>query len=226
MDMIREQLMRLAEEDYQNFSSKLLPNIDTILGVRLPQLRKLAKQIAKADWCTYLNTAENDYFEEIMLQGMVIGYASSEVEERLSYISSFVPKIDNWSICDSFCTGLKFTVENRDRVWDFLQIYFRSVQEYELRFAIVMLLSYYIDEKYINRVLDVLDAVKHEGYYAKMAVAWAISICYIKLPKQTMSYLKQNTLDDFTYNKALQKITGSYRIDKETKGIIRDMKRK
>lgn len=226
MEMIREQLMSLAEEDYRKFSSKLLPNIDTILGVRLPQLRKMAKQIASADWRTYLNTAENDYFEEIMLQGMVIGYAPCEVEERLSYISSFVPKIDNWSICDSFCTGLKFTVENRDRVWDFLQIYFRSVQEYELRFAIVMLLSYYIDEKYINRVLDVLDAVKHEGYYAKMAVAWAISICYIKLPEQTMSYLKQNTLDDFTYNKALQKITESYRIDKETKGIIRDMKRK
>ncbi len=226
MDMIREQLMRLAEEDYQKFSSKLLPNIDTILGVRLPQLRKMAKQIARVDWRTYLNTAENDYFEEIMLQGMVIGYAPCEVEERLSYISSFVPKIDNWSVCDSFCTGLKFTVENRDRVWDFLQIYFRSVQEYELRFAMVMLLSYYIDEKYINRVLDVFDAVKHEGYYAKMAVAWAISICYIKLPKQTMPYLKQNTLDDFTYNKALQKITESYRIDKETKEIIRDMKRK
>jgi len=226
MEMIREQLMGLAEEDYRKFSSRLLPNIHTVLGVRLPQLRKLAKQIAKEDWRRYLNTAESDYFEEIMLQGMVIGYAPCEVEERLSYINSFVPQIDNWSVCDSFCTGLKFTVRNRDRVWDFLQMYFRSAQEYEIRFAVVMLLSYYIDEEYLSRALDILDTVKHEGYYVKMAVAWALSICYIKLPEQTMTYLKQNTLDDFTYNKALQKITESYRIDKETKGIIRNMKRK
>ncbi len=87
-------------------------------------------------------------------------------------------------------------------------------------------LTSYIDEKYINTALDILDTVKHEGYYVKMAVAWAISICYIKLPEQTMAYLKKNTLDDFTYNKALQKITESYRIDKENKDMIPGMRRK
>lgn len=89
-----------------------------------------------------------------------------------------------------------------------------------------MLLEFFIDLEYIDCVLAALDRIKHEGYYVKMAVAWAISICYIKFPETVMVYLKENTLDDFIYNKALQKITESLRIDAETKTILRSMKRK
>lgn len=89
-----------------------------------------------------------------------------------------------------------------------------------------MLLNYYIEDAYIAAVLQLLDRIQHEGYYVKMAVAWAVSICYIKLPEPTMAYLKNNSLDDFTYNKALQKITESLRIDQASKTLIRSMKRK
>lgn len=222
----RQQIFELIDEDYQKFASKLIPTIDNVLGVRLPALRKIAKEIAKSDWRTYLETTESEYFEEVMLQGMVLGYVKADIEEILSYITAFVPKIDNWSVCDSFCIGLKFTKVNQERVWEYLQPYLSSEKEYEIRFGVVMLLNYYIDDAYIDKVLQSLDRIKHEGYYVKMAVAWAISICYVKLPELTMSYLNKNTLDDFTYNKALQKITESYRVDKETKEQIRSMKRK
>lgn len=223
---IRNQLMKLTEEDYQKFSSKLLPNIDNILGVRLPAIRKIAKEIAKGDWREYIENAKDDYFEEIMLQGMVIGNVPCDVDERLLLIGNFVPKIDNWSVCDSFCNGLKFTLKNKEEVWQFLKSYYNSTEEYELRFAVVMLLNYYIDNKNINKVLEILDHIDHGGYYVKMAVAWAVSACYIKLPDVTELYLKENNLDKFTYNKALQKITESYRVDKDTKKVIRSMKRK
>ncbi|MCG7337621.1 DNA alkylation repair protein [Sporosarcina sp. ACRSM] len=222
----RQQIFELIDEDYQKFASKLIPTIDNVLGVRLPALRKIAKEIAKSDWRTYLETTESEYFEDVMLQGMVLGYVKADIEEILSYITAFVPKIDNWSVCDSFCIGLKFTKVNQERVWEYLQPYLSSEKEYEIRFGVVMLLNYYIDDAYIDKVLQSLDRIKHEGYYVKMAVAWAISICYVKLPELTMSYLNKNTLDDFTYNKALQKITESYRVDKETKEQIRSMKRK
>ena len=101
-----------------------------------------------------------------------------------------------------------------------------SQLEYELRYGVVMLLNYYIEEEYIDRVLQLLDDVKHEGYYVKMAVSWALSICYVKLPEPTMIYLNNNALDTFTFNKALQKMTESYRVDVETKQLIRSMKRK
>lgn len=120
----------------------------------------------------------------------------------------------------------KFTKEQREHVWEFLQPYLSSKNEYEVRFGVVMLLDFYIENEYISKVLNLLDNTKHNGFYAKMAVAWAVSICCIKFPDLTLDYLKHNTLDDFTYNKALQKITESYRVDKETKALIRSMKRK
>ncbi|MFD0698943.1 DNA alkylation repair protein [Paenibacillus sp. GCM10027628] len=224
---IKEQLLELADEEYQKFSAALIPNINNVLGVRLPELRKMAKKIAREDWRAYLRQAESQYFEEIMLQGMVIGYIKTDIDEILQVVADFVPKIDNWSVCDSFCTGLKFTKTNLKKVWDFLQPYLVSAEEFEIRFAVVMLLDYYMEEEYMtSQVLKQLDGIKHEGYYVKMAVAWAISICYVKFPMPTMTYLKSNSLDDFTFNKALQKITESYRVDQETKKRIRSMKRK
>jgi 3-methyladenine DNA glycosylase AlkD len=225
---ISEQLLLLADVDYQKFSAALIPNISSVMGVRLPELRKLAKTIAGEDWRTYLAKADSEYFEEVMLQGMVIGYVAGDtnIEELLQYIALFVPKIDNWSVCDSFCVGLKFTLTNKEWVWDFIVPYLLSEKEYEVRFAVVMLLNFFIEESYINRILQLLDNVIHEGYYAKMAVSWAFSICYIKLPEPTIVYLRKNTLDHFTYNKALQKITESNRVDPQTKDMIRGMKKK
>lgn len=223
---IREQLLERAEEDYQLFSSRLLPKQTNILGVRLPVLRKIAKEIAQGDWRAYLKTAENKYFEEIMLQGMVIGSAKADIQEILSYVTNFVPIIDNWSVCDSFCSGLKITNQNKKQVWNYLQQYVASEKEFEVRFGVVMLLDYYIDQEYINQVLTVFDHIKQQGYYAKMAVAWAVSICFIKFPETTFHYLKENALDDDTYNKSIQKIAESLTVDVETKKHIRSMKRK
>ena len=213
--LIREQLFVLAEEEYRIFTSRLLPGTKNILGVRLPVLRKIAKEIAKEDWRNFLKDRTNEYFEETMLQGMVIGYGKASIEEILGYVTDFVPKIDNWSVCDSFCNGLKITKKNKEKVWEFLKPYFSSNKEFHVRFGVVMLLHYYIDDEYIDRVLDTLDKIKHEGYYAKMAVAWAVSACYIKMPEPTLAFLRNNHLDDFTYNKSLQKITESLKIEKQ-----------
>ncbi|MNM76541.1 DNA alkylation repair enzyme [compost metagenome] len=231
-EQVKEQLLGLVDQEYQKFSTALIPNIDkdTVLGVRLPELRKIAKSLAKDDWRAYLQEAlnypEKEYFEEIMIQGMLIGYLKADIEEILQYVGDFVPKINNWSVCDSFCIGLKFTNKNKDKVWSFLKPYLSSTQEYELRFGIVMLLNFFVDEEHIDEVLRLLNHIEHDGYYVKMAVAWALSISFIKLPEQTMVLLRDNSLDDFTYNKALQKITESYRIDQDTKMLIRGMKRK
>ncbi len=224
--IIREKIFELADEEYKRFQSGLNPDRDNIIGVRVPLLRKLAKQIAKDNWKEYMKSAQDKYFEEVMLQGMVLGYVKADIEEVLLCIADFIPKIDNWGVCDSFCVGLKFTKTNMSRVLKYIQPYISSKQEFEVRFAIVMLIDFYIEENYIDKVLQLLDVAKHEGYYVKMGVAWAISICYVKFPSKTMEYIKNNTLDNFTYNKALQKITESLRIDKETKVLIRSMKRK
>jgi len=223
---IKEQLKELAEEKYRIFTSSLNPGKDNILGVRTPILRKISIEIAKGDWRTYLDEAEDDSMEEVMLQGMVIGNCKADVEETLQLAVAYIPKIDCWSLCDGFCGGLKITEKNRERVWEFLQPYLSSDREYEIRFGVVMLLGYYVLPEYAPLAFCHFDRIKQEGYYVKMAVAWAISVYFIKLPELTMEYLKQCNLDKFTFNKALQKITESFRVDNETKEIIRGMKRK
>ena len=222
---LRDKLFELSDDKFKTFHSRLCPNADNIIGVRLPLLRQLAKEIAKGDWRNFLSNSKEEYYEEILINGLVIAYAKCDVEERLNYIESFVPKIDNWAICDSFCNTLKFVNKNKEIMWEFIQPYLKSYNEFEIRFAVVIILNYYITEDYIDLVLKTLDNIKHDGYYVKMAVAWAISMCFVKFEEKTMAYLKDNSLDDFTYNKSLQKICESLRIDKNTKELIKSMKR-
>jgi len=225
-ELLRDQLFHQVDHEYQKFHSKLCPNIDHILGVRIPVLRKMAKELAKGDWETYLATAQDTYYEEVLLQGLVIGLIQTDLEDRLHYIQHFVPKIDNWAICDTFCAGLRFTKHHRDRVWDFILPYLETEDEYLNRFSVVMMLDYYIIEDYIDLVLPLLDTIRHPGYYVRMAVAWALSICFIRFPEKTLYTFQQSNQDKFTYNKALQKITESNRVDLQTKAFIRSLKRK
>ena len=139
---VKAQLLELAEPSYQEFSSRLLPGTTNILGVRLPILRKIAKQIAKENWREFLKQNDEVYFEEVMLKGMVIGYIKdASVSEMMQYIKNFVPKIDNWSVCDSFCSGLKITKKHQQQFWPMITSYLSSDNEFEVRFGIVMMLT-------------------------------------------------------------------------------------
>lgn len=224
---IKLQILEKAENDYKEFFSSLIPNINNVLGVRLPVLRKIAKEIYKSGkWEDFIKQTDCQYMEEIMLQGMVIGLVRKSPEEILELVKDFVPKINNWAVCDTFCVGLKFTNKNKELVWDFIQPYFKSKEEYDIRFGYVMLLSYFIDNDYIDRVLDLIDNFRDERYYSRMAVAWALSICYVKQPEKTLEYLKTSKLDNWTFNKSIQKICESLRVDKSTKNMLKCLKRK
>lgn len=223
---IRQELIKLADDKYRSFHSNLCPGVENILGVRLPLLRKLAKSLSKEeDYYNYLNNGDTKYYEEIMIEGLIIGYLKTDNENRFNYIRNFIPKIDNWAICDSFCNNLKFTKKNINEVWNFILPYTSSENEFDIRFAIVMMLNFYIIEDYIDDVLNTLNKINHDGYYVKMAVAWAVSYAYIDFPQKTLAFLKNNNLDNFTYNKSLQKIIESTRVSKEDKDLMRSLKK-
>ena len=227
---IEKDLFNMQDEKYRQFQIKLCPGVNNIIGVRLPELRKYAKNISKV-----VNYAEipTKYYEEVMLKGMLIG-----LEKEINYeqIENFIPLINNWAVCDTFCGSLKKKVKNdKERMWDFLQKYLKSKKEYEIRFAVVMILDYYIDPKYIDKVLKLLSKIKHEGYYAQMAVAWAYSVCFIKFYDKTKKFFEEELIkkennkftikiDNFTYNKSIQKAIESYRLTKEQKDELRKLK--
>lgn len=225
VNQIRERLFALSEPEFQKFSAALIPGEERMLGVRLPTLRALAKEIARSDgWADYLAAAPRDYFEEIMLRGMIIGAVRISPEERISRIQAFIPEIDSWSICDSFCAGLKFTARNRETVFSFVRPYCGSKKEFEARFGYVMLLDFFLTEEHIDAVLSLVSSFSHPAYYAKMAVAWLLATALAKFPSEAMHCLKTAPLDDFTYRKTIQKALESFRVSPALKQELRKLR--
>ena len=229
-DDIRKDLFDLRDEEYAEFHRKLVPGEEKIIGIRVPVLRNYAKGLyrsEKENLDEVFGCLKNEYYEEIMLRGMLIGLCKNPDREKFfSMIEEFVPQIRNWGICDVFCGGLKEVKKYKKETYDFLKKYLSSEREFDVRFALVMLTGYYIDEEYIDRVLEISKNIKHEGYYAKMANAWLLSICFVKFYDKTVEFIKGAGLDIFTHNKAIQKARESRRIDPQRKEELLKMKKK
>lgn len=200
--LIRKELESLKDEEYKNFSEKLLPGI-SIIGVRLPVLRKLSKKIT-------LEELTDNTFEEIMLQGMIIGNIKNFHEFKDKCIK-FLPKIDNWSVCDSFVSSLNITNNNKQEMFEFLNNFTRNKEEFIRRFVIVMYLRYFIDYKYIDDVLINLKKINLDGYYVEMAYAWCLAEVFIKTRDKFYLFLKEekSNLTDFIIKKTISKIKES-----------------
>ena len=223
---IRKKLLELSDEKYKKFHSNLCPGTNNIIGVRVPILRNYAKELIKQyEIKEILNQIGEQYYEEIMLQGMLIGFSKENFTIIQKRIEEFVPKINNWAICDTFCAGLKVTKEYKEEMWNILQKYLKSDKEFEIRFGVVMILNYYIEENYLENDFKWFDKIKSQEYYVQMAVAWAISVCLVKFYEKTISYLKVANLDKFTYNKSLQKAIESFRLTDKQKEFLREMKK-
>jgi 3-methyladenine DNA glycosylase AlkD len=223
---LREELFELIDLKYRDFQQGLLPGIEGILGVRMPELRKIGKRIVKGDVQDYLRNSPNEYFEEIMLKGIVIGYAKEPFHEKLKQIEEFLPLINNWCVCDVFVGGLKDIDLHKEEMWTCLSTNLNSLEEYRIRFGVVVLLNYYKKQEYIDKIFSFFNQIQSEKYYVNMSIAWAISMIYIDFKEETLRYLKNNLLNTFTYNKSLQKIIESRQISSEEKEMVREMKRK
>ena len=228
VENIKTVLSEYRDEKFRDFTSALIPGSRPIVGVRVPILRKIAKEIAKGEWQSYLREASEDTYEEIAIKGFVIGYVKVDYEDLLPYIVAHIEKIDDWSLCDGFCSNLKIVQKNRGSFLEFLLPYVKEDDEFKQRVVAVMLMNYYLTDEYIDVSLNILDSLKNQEYYCKMAVAWAIATAWAKQRDKTCAYMQDgnNTLDDWTYNKAIQKMLESYRVSESDKNMLRVMKRK
>lgn len=218
---IRKELFKNQDKAYADFHSKLVPAIDKnlIIGVRMPVLRKIAKQAVKEG----VLLEDSYYYEEKMLAGLMAGYKKCSIEEHLEDLRKFIPLIDNWAVCDCACSTFKFVEKNPQIYWDFI-IQYLGKSEYETRFAVVMMMDYYINDEYVDKALEIMTQIKTDEYYVNMAIAWALSVAYIKYEDKALDILKNKTLDAFVHNKAIQKIRESYRVDKAKKDYLKTLK--
>ena len=219
-------LKRISDKQYREFHSRIVPNKDNILGVRMPVLRKIAKEISKGDWRGYINYSKSEYYEEVMLKGIVIGLAKVDYKEFVQIVDDFSEYVDNWAVCDCFCNGLKLINEFKDEFFEHICEYINFGNQWKVRISLVIFLNFYIDDKYLHEILKLCDNIITKEYYVKMAQAWLISYIYIKFPGECFRYLKNSRLDDWTYNKSIQKIRESLRVSKKDKEMLKKMKRK
>ena len=199
----------------------------TQFGISIPELRKLAQKIAKTDYKKFLDHDDYENFELKLLHAFVIGYAKDDINVLLAYFQKFIPMVNCWEICDSLCQNFKISRKYPDVVWNFLMRYEKTEKEFESRIISVMLLSHFLNDDYIDKVIAVLDKLKTIDYYAQMGVAWALATIMGKYPKKCLDYLKSENcnLDSLTYKKSLQKIRESLKISGEIKKQIKFLKK-
>lgn len=225
MQQITKELMELRDEGYRQFHSKLMPEIDvdTILGVRTPVLRKYAKDIAmREDVDIFLNTLPHQYYEENNLHGELLKLKYKDLHLFLEKLEVFLPYVDNWATCDMLSP--KIFKKDPDLVYEKIKEWVKSDSTYTVRFAVVTLMGFYLDELFQEEMLRLVAAIESEEYYVKMAVAWYFSIALVKQYAATIPYFTTPVLETWTHNKAIQKAVESRRIQDEQKVYLKTLK--
>jgi len=224
---ITDKLFELQDLGYRDFHSRLMPNIDKdlIIGVRTPALRKLAKELVNNspdEVGGFMKSLPHKYYEENNLHGAFIGMLAKTTEEALDMIDEFLPYVDNWATCDSLPPKVfvKDLVQVRKRIMPWLD----SEETYRVRFAIVTMLGYFLDEEFDPKDLQILAKIKSEEYYINMAIAWYYSFALIKHYDETVKLFENHTLKKWTHNKSIQKAVESFRIPKERKEYLKSLR--
>lgn len=220
------ELYSLQDLKYKEFHSKLIMS-DKLIGVRTPELKRIAKVIARSNYEDFFKENRHQLYEENLVHGLVLGYLKLNFIELKPFVDDFIPYIDNWAVCDATVANLKAYKKNKtkDIVFNEIKNYLKNNNPWINRFGYVLLLEYFIEEKYMDEIFELCENYK-DHYYVKMAIAWLVSMCYIKYKGRTITFLKKHKLDVWTHNKAIQKIIDSYRVDNMDKVILRGLKRK
>lgn len=218
-----KELYSMQDIKYQEFSKNIIFD-NTIIGIRTPILKKIAKDISKGDYNSFLKLSTNNTYEEKMIYGFVVSNIK-DFNIFTKNVDNFKYKINNWALCDMFCAASRIVIHNKEAMYQYILDNLSTTNMWIKRMCFVFLLDYYIEPEYLDRIFELCDTYNSLDYYVQMSIAWLISICYIKYSKETKKYLQNCKLDDFTYNKAIQKTIESRRITNEEKEKLRKMKR-
>ena len=223
---ITDGLFALQDENYRRFHAKLIPDIpiDNIIGVRTPVLRKYAKEVAKLPEANiFLESLPHSYYEENNLHGALLSLLyPKDIIAFMEQLERFLPYVDNWATCDMLSP--KIFKKHLPYVYERVQKWLQSDAVYTIRFGIVTLLGFYLDNAFEPEMLQLVANVRSEEYYVNMAVAWYFSMALVKQYDATLPYIQNRVLEPWTHNKSIQKAIESRRIPQETKAYLRGLK--
>lgn len=224
-DAFIKYLYELQDIKYRDFHSNLGINKEYLIGIRTNHLKNIAKQISKTEYDKWIELNTHNTYEERIIHAYLIGYIKKDYKTTIAYLNNFIKYIDNWAICDGLCSNLKVVNKDKEKYYEYINKLLNSNKIWHTRVGLVLLLSYYIDDEYIDRVIDICKRGYIDEYYVKMALAWLISFCYIKYPSKTEILFKDKLLNEWVNNKSIQKIKESNRVSKENKERLNKYKR-
>ena len=225
MNYVTDMLYHCRDEKYRNFTTGLIPNInkDTVLGVKIPELRKIAKEIVRKERAKeFLEELPHQYYEENQIHSFIIDYGKYSFEETIRLTEVFLPYIDNWAVCDSFKPGV--LKKNAKQLLPYIEKWLKSDRTYTIRYAYVLLLNWYLDDNFDKDILEKAATVKSGEYYVRTAEAWFFSMALVKQYDCTIIYLEEKILDPDVHKKTIQKAIESRQIDNRTKEYLRTLK--
>ena len=221
---ITEILRDLSDEKYREFQSALIPSIEkeTVLGIRMPEIRKLAKAMIAENTEVFMSSLPHKYYDENQLHAVLLsdiadwGRCIKKTEEFIGYI-------DNWATCDTLSP--KVFSENKEELLKYIKVWLNSPHTYTVRFAIKMLMEHFLGESYSDEYPQMVAQIKSEEYYVKMMVAWYFATALAKNYECAVVYLEEDRLDRWTHNKTISKALESFRIPPEIKTYLRTLKK-
>lgn len=224
MNVINE-LQSLQDLKYRDFQAKLIPTIDksTIIGVRMPDLRKLAKKFDEKQAQIFMQDLPHTYYEENMLHSILISNMKN-YDDCIDHLERFLPFVDNWAVSD--CISPKTFTKNTDKLIEKIKLWAKSSHAYTVRVAICLLMKYFLDEKFKVEYLKIATRIRSEEYYVNMMVAWFFATALAKQWDDVIFVLEDNLLDEWTHNKTIQKARESFRITPEQKQYLKSLKKR
>ena len=214
----------MRDEKFRDFTSKLIPKVDKelVIGVRMPDIRRLAKSLSEEERKKFISGLPHKYHEENMLHGVMLQLIKNDIGEVITETEKFLPYIDNWAVCD--ISQSKLLERYPDVVFGKVSEWAKSEKTYTVRFAIDVLLQFFLDENFTPEVFALAKSIVSDEYYVNMALAWFWSFALIKRYEETLPIIESERLPEFVHNKAIQKARESYRISDERKQYLNTLK--
>ena len=225
MEVIEKILFDYQDLEYKEFTSKLIPNIDKdkIIGVRIPIIRKIAKDIACCEYVNdFINEIPHKYHEENILHGIILLIKYKDIDILLNELDKFLVYVDNWAVTDTISP--KLFKKYPDKVYEYINKWINSKYEYMIRFGVVSLLQFYLDDNFKTEVLEIVRKIESDYFYVNMAIAWFYSFALIKQYDVTIKYFEEKRLSKWIHNKSIQKALESFRISDDRKEYLRSLK--
>ena len=209
-------LMTFSDSKYLEFNKKLITSKYKFIGIRMPILRKIAKQIATGNIISFLSVAKLEYYEDVLIQGILITYLKDPNQVK-EYLNTYVNYIDNWAINDTLASSLKIVKKNKEEFFVYFFNMLDSNQTYHLRLAIVVFLKYYIDSIYLDKILNKILEIQTDQYYVNMAIAWLFAEVFVYNSSIIYNILENKKISKFIFNKTISKIRDSHKVSQEDK---------